>query len=320
MIGDKMSSSERSELISALSLIIIFLAALMGREMGNLYASFEEMESLEVYFDVPEEELADYLRDVLDGNEADLDVGLTITLPSVSNEGKIVTETPDYVRRWLIGLTLSAVMVRQPSVSDVEMSLYVEGQPFMNEVYIFEKEKVSYLALIDREIELKIEDLQRFRAELQNAAIMYGGEVEIGFNGMVHTHLLWLSTWLPFSTVQYPLVSIPELDYVSSGWKNIESRSIDSVGVDQNVFVSIRVGNPMRVHSVYENLTCTIYKENEMTPVGVEWKEISVAPSSSADYVFPFIFTESGTYSYSIESNSKLYVKSEDSLILSVLG
>ena len=147
-----MSTSERSELISALSLIIIFLAALMGREMGNLYASFEEMESLEVYFDVPEEELADYLRDVLDGNEADLDVGLTITLPSVSNEGKIVTETPDYVRRWLISLTLSAVMVRQPSVSDVEMSLYVEGQPFMNEVYIFEKEKVSYLGLIDREI------------------------------------------------------------------------------------------------------------------------------------------------------------------------
>jgi hypothetical protein len=318
VIGDKMSSSERSELISALSLVIIFLAALLGREMGNLYSSFEEMESLKVYFDVPEEELAGYLRDVLDGKEAYLDVGLTITLPSVSNEGEIVTETPDYVRKWLIGLTLSAVTVRQPSVSDVEMSLYVEGQPFLNEVFIFNKEKVSYLGLIDREIELKIGDLPGFRAELENAAIRYGGEVEVGFTGKVHTHLLWLSTWLPFSTKQYPLVSIPELDYVSSEWKNIESGSIGSVEVGQNVFVSIRVGNPMRFHSIYENLTCTIYIDNEMTPVAVEWKEISVAPSSSADYVFPFILDESGTYSYSIKSERKVYVKPEDSLLLSV--
>lgn len=313
-----MSASRRSELISALSLVIIFLAALMGREMGTLYASFEEMESLEVYFDVPEEELAGYLMEVLEGKEGKLDVGLTITLPSASNEGEIVTETPDYVRRWLIGLTLSAVTVRQPSVSDVEMSLSVEGRPFLNEVFIFNKEKVSYLGLIDREIRLEIEDLPGFRVELENAAIRYGGEVEIGFNGRVRTHLLWLSTWLPFSTTQYPLMSIPELYYVSSEWKNIESRSIGNVEVGQNVFVSIRVRNPMRVHSVYENLTCSIYIENEMIPMDVEWKEISVAPSSSADYVFPFIFDESGTYSYSLESKSKLYMKPEDSSHLSV--
>jgi hypothetical protein len=317
---DKMSTRERNELISALSLVIIFLAALMGKEMGNLYASFEEMESLEVYFDVPEEELADYLIGVLNGQDVDLDVGLTITLPQESNMGRIVTETPDYVRRWLISLTLSAVTVRQPSVSDVEISLYVEGQPFINEVFEFNKEKVSYLGLIDREIELKINDLERFKSELQNAAKLYGGEVEVGFNGRVQTHLLWLNTWLPFSTTQYPLVSIPELDYKSSEWKNIEGGKIDSVEVGQDVFVSIHVGNPMRVHSFYENVTCTIYKENEITPVSKKWKEISVAPTSSADYVFPFILNESGKYSYRIESNTKVYVKSEDSMLLTVAG
>jgi len=49
---------------------------------------------------------------VLGGEAADLGFGLAITLPTVDDETRLVTETPDYVRRWLISVTLSAVTVR----------------------------------------------------------------------------------------------------------------------------------------------------------------------------------------------------------------
>jgi hypothetical protein len=62
------------------------------------------------------------------------------------------------------------------------------------------------------------------------------------------------------------------------------------------VMVSVSFRNPMRVHSVRENVTCTIQRDG--MPVVSVTKEVSVAPESEAVYVFQHTPDEPGEYDY----------------------
>jgi len=292
---------ERGDIVSALTLVLIFMSIMAGREMGSFYASYEELKSLKVLFRVSEEEMSGYLRDVLSGGAPDLGFGLAITLPSVDDETKLVTETPDYARRWIISVTLSAVTVRQPSVSDVELELLVEDEVFVQETYAFRKEKVSYLGLVDRGVELRVGDTQSLRSTTMEAAGRYSGEVKVEVRGRVRAHLWFLETWLPFSTTRYPLVEAPHVLYGSSEWRGLDGVVVSSVETGQPVMASVSFWNPTRVHSLSENVTCTIHKDG--VAVASVTKEVSVAPNREAVYVFQYTPDEPGRYDYILTLN-----------------
>jgi len=291
---------DRGDIVSALTLVLIFMSIMAGREMGSFYASYDELKSLKVLFRVSEEDMSVYLRDVLIGGAPDLGFGLAITLPAVDDETKLVTETPDYARRWIISVTLSAVMVRQPSVSDVELELLVEDEAFVQETFIFPKEKVSYLGLVDRGVELKVGDTQSLRSTIMEAAGRYSGEVKMEVRGRVRAHLWFLETWLPFSTTRYPLVEVPHILYGSSEWRSLDGAPVSSVETGQPIMVSVSFRNPTRVHSIRENVTCTILMDG--VPVADVVKEVSVAPEGEAVYVFQYTPDEPGEYIYVLES------------------
>jgi hypothetical protein len=292
---------ERGDIVGALTLVLIFMSIMAGREMGSFYASYEELKSLKVLFSVSEEEMSGYLRDVLSGGAPDLGFGLAITLPAVDDETKLVTETPDYARRWIISVTLSAVVVRQPSVSDVELELLVEDEAFFHETFTFPKEKVSYLGLVDREVELRVGDTQSLRSTIIEAAERYSGEVKMEVRGRVRAHLWFLETWLPFSTTRYPLVEASHILYGSSGWRGLDGAPVNSVESGRPVMVSVSFSNPTRVHSLRENVTCTIHRDG--VPVASVTKEVSVAPDSEAVYVFQCTPDEPGDYGYTLTSD-----------------
>jgi hypothetical protein len=244
--------------------------------------------------------MSGYLRDVLTGGTPDLGFGLSITLPAVDDETKLVTETPDYARRWLISVTLSAVAVRQPSVSDVELELLVEDEAFARETFTFPKEKVTYLGLVDRGVELRVGDAQSLRSTITEAAARHSGEVKMEVRGRVRAHLWFLETWLPFSTTRYPLVYVPHVLYGSSEWRALDGAAVSSVETGRQVMVSASFSNPTRVHSIRENVTCTIHRDG--VPVADVVKEVSVAPEGEAVYVFQYTPDEPGEYVYVLAS------------------
>ena len=287
---------ERGDIVSALTLVLIFMSIMAGREMGSFYASYGELKSLKVLFRVSEEETSGYLRDVLSGGAPDLGFGLAITLPAIDDETKLVTETPDYARRWIISVTLSAVAMRQPSVSDVELELLIEDETFVQETFTFPKEKVSYLGLVDRGVELSVGDASSLRSTIMEAAGRYSGEVKMEVRGRVRAHLWFLETWLPFSTTRYPLVEVPHILYGSSEWRGLDGAAVSSVETGQPVMVTVSFSNPTRVHSLSENVTCTIHRYG--VPVASVTKEVSVAPDSEAVYVFQYAPDEPGDYGY----------------------
>lgn len=307
---------DRGDILSAVTLVLLFLSIMAGREMGNFYASYEELKSLKVLFKVSEEEMSSYLRDVLGGGSPDLDVGLTITLPAVGTETKVVTETPDYVRRWLISVTLSAVVVRQPSVSDVELELLVEDEPIVSEAFSFPREKVPYLGLVDRSIELRISDVPGLRSRIEAAVRDYSGEVKVDVRGRVRAHLWFLETWLPFSTTRYPLVDVPAVAYESSGWRSLDGVSVAGVAAGQPAMVSARFRNPTRIHSLSENVTCVVLRDS--VAVGVVTKEVRVAAGSESVYVFQFTPVEPGSYTYRLEAGARVLNADDPPSVLTV--
>lgn len=309
---------ERSDILSALTLALIFISIMAGREVGSLYASYNELRSLKVLFSVTEEEMSGYLRDVLGGDAADLGFGLAITLPAVDDETRLVTETPDYARRWLITVTLSAVTVRQPSVSDVELELLVEDEVFVRETFTFPREKVSYLGLVYRGVELRVGDAQFLRSTIAEAADRYSGEVRMEVRGRVRAHLWYLETWLPFSTTRYPLVESPSLIYGSSEWRGLDGSAVSGVEAGRPVMVSVSFRNPMRVHSIRENVTCTIIRGG--LPVAEVVKEVAVAPGGEAVYVFQYTPDEAGEYVYVLTSGGAHLNPNDSSPTLRVTG
>jgi len=299
---------QRDEIVGALILVLLFATVMIGREAGNFYASYEEMKSLKVLFKIEEEELSGYLRGVLGGETQEMGVGITVTLPSVSDEAGLVTDVPDYARRWLISVALSPVLVRQPSVSDVELQLFVEGELVADEIMPFPKVKVPYLGLIDREIEIHIDDPSRMGELIEMGARAHGGEVEVSARGRVRAHLWFLEAWLPFTTTRYPLVEPQSPVHLSSEWRTLDGRPAGSVEAGQGAYVYVRLGNPARVHSFRDNLTLLVLRDG--VQVAEVSKETPLAASSEGSYIFQFTPAEPGVYSYRLMFRDKVLVDS----------
>lgn len=302
MAGGKSSGLERDELVSVLFMALLFVIVLTGREIGKIYSGYQEVSHLSVVFRLGEEEIAGYVRDVLRGAPSDLEVGMALTLPSARSGGGVVTQLPDYARRWFISVTLSPIIVHQPEVSDMEITLLVEGETIQASRFSFEREKVSFLSLLERSVTFSIEDMDGFREAVREASEQYGGEVELTFAGRALVHILHLKEWLPFSTTRYPLVKVPHVDFVSSRWTDPEGEPVTQLLGHRSAYIQFKTSNPTRVHSLHENVTATVYREGSEEPVHTAWKIASVAPGTTATYVFQFTPENPGVYYYSLEA------------------
>lgn len=301
--NNRHSSGESwEEIVSIIQIALVFFALLAGRELGKIYTNYNEVSRLSIIFDIKEEDLADYIREVLAGNEGFLEAGLAFTLPSSKSVEGPVTETPDYVRRWFISVTLSAIIVQQPKVSDIEVQLWVEDELILTEAFSFERDEVPYRNLLKRPITLEIEDIPRFRRIIEEASERYGGEVEFKFTGQALVHVQFLKAWLPFFTARYPMVRAPHLDYLSSGWADSNNRYLEEISTGSLTYISFRLSNPTRVHSIWENVTLTVYKTGLEEAYFTAVKEVGVAGGTDATYVFPFISDEVGVYKYALEA------------------
>ena len=306
----------RDELIGVLTLVILFISVVGGREIGNYYASYQEMTRLKVLFEVTEEELSRYIVELAQGQNSDLEIGITISGTDADNPAGLVTDTPDYVNRWLIGLTVSPVVVNQPEASDVELEMLIEGTPVDEALYSFPKQKISYIHFTDRKIRLEIEDVDEFRRIVEEASKEHGGEIKVIFKGRVHMYLLFLDTWLPFSVTRYPIVEAPHLKYIDSVWRSFTQGDTSSLGVGEGGYVLVDFNNPTRLHSLREDVTCLIYRVGENEPVLSITKNVQVPPNTDGQYTFAFTLTDSGDYVYQILSEDR--VLTDNSLVLSI--
>jgi hypothetical protein len=98
------------------------------------------------------------------------------------------------------------------------------------------------------------------------------------------------------------MVRAPHLDYLSSGWADSNNRYLEKVSPGGLTFISVRLRNPTRVHSIWENVTLAVYKTGVEEAYFSAVKEIGVAGSTDATYVFPFTPDETGIYKYSLEA------------------
>ncbi len=306
----------RDDLRSVLFLLILFVSVVGGREIGNYLSTYEEMTQLKVLFEVTEEELSRFLIDSLEERDTSLDIGYSITSPRADNSIDIVISQPDYVRRWLIGVTVSPIRVNQPEASDVDFEMLVEDVVVDRALYSFPKERVNYLGLKDREIQVDIDDVEVLREIVEESAEKYAGEVKVEFRGQVNVHLLFLDTWLPFQVKRHTLVRVPYLDYEGSEWKRFDGASITSLDINEGGYVQVEVYNPTRIHSIREDYLCEYFKEGIDEPVLSVMKEVSVAPMTEGSYVFPFRFDEPGNYTYRITSGDRVIAELDNSAVL----
>ena len=305
---------QRDELIGALTLIILFVSVVGGREIGNYYASYQEMTRLKVLFEVTEEELSRYITGLVRGEDTDLEIGLIITAPGANNTADIVTSTPDYVDRWLIGLTVSPIVVNQPEASEVELEMLIEDRIVDQELYDFPKQKISFIKFTDRTMRLDIEDINEFSGIVDEASEEYGGEVKVTFEGRVHMHLLFLDTWLPFSVTRYPIVKAPHLEHIDSGWRSYTEGEVDRIGVDEGGYVLVEFRNPTRIHSLSEEVTCNIHKKGDPIPHLSITKTVQVPPNTEGQYIFQFTISEPGNYSFNVVSGDRVLTNYIESL------
>jgi hypothetical protein len=290
------------DLRTIIYIVILFVAVLVGRELGELYNSHRELSRLSVYLEVEEEEAARYLWSILSGSGSELRVGLGLSTPLASSVEGPVTQTPEYVRRWLISVIISPITVQQPEISDMDVELYVEDRLVARGRLSFVKEKVSRMKLLERTIQLPVEDEAVFKRLVMEASERYGGEVEVKIVGRALVHISFLDAWLPFSTTRYPLVGIPHLSYISSGWTDTGGRPIGSLGVGETGYIAVTVYNPTRIHTIWENLTARVYRVGEEEPVATVEKTVGVAPETRATYFLPFTPTREGIYHYQLEA------------------
>jgi hypothetical protein len=276
------------------------------------------MTKLKVLFEVTEEALSMYLVDTLHGLDTDLEIGLVISSPRADNEVNLVTDTPDYVSRWLVGLTVSPVRVNQPEVSDVEITMYIEDSLVDEALYSFPKQKISFLRFTDRVMSLEIDNIDEFSRLIDAAIKEYGGEVKVTFSGRVHTHLLLLDTWLPFNVTRYPIVEAPHLEYISSEWNSYTEGMISSLPAGIGGYILVDFNNPTRIHSLEENITCQIFRIGEATPSLSISKNVQIPPETNGQYVFSFILSDRGEYEYRIISGDNILLERGSGLILSV--
>ena len=292
----------KEELIGLVQLVIIFTAILVGREIGNIYGSYNELSKMAVNLYFSEEEMSTYLRDTIQGNNATLNVGLAVTIPGFTSTEGQVTQTPDYVRKWLISVTLSPIVVTQPEVSDVEVTFLVEGHQVLSKTYSFPRAKVGYIGFLNRVIPLTVEDEATFKKLVSDAAAAYAGEIEVTITGRARANVLFFESMLPFKTTKYPLVSPPSLVLSASGWLIIDATG-KTGKVGELASVNIKLSNPTRVHSITQDVVCRIYDEASTEPVATITKTTTAAAGTVSTYLFSFIPSRSGTYYFTLGSS-----------------
>ena len=307
---------ERDELIGALLLVFLFISVVGGRAIGNYYASYQEMTKLKILFEVTEEELSNYIVNELQGHGTNLDIGIVITGQNADNPANVATSTPDYIKRWLVGLTVSPIVVNQPEAADVELEMLIEGNVVNNKTYSFPKQTISYYKFTDRTLKLDIGDAETFKQMVNAAAAEYDGEIEVTFRGRVHMYLLFLDTWLPFTVTRYPVVHVPYLQYVDSRWMSYTSGGVSSLSVNEGGYVEVNFQNPTRMHSLREDVTCQIFKAGEDTPVLNVTKNVQIPANTDGQYVFQFTLSNPGDYTYRLVSEDRVLL--ESSVVLSV--
>ncbi|MGD0802752.1 MAG: hypothetical protein ABSA11_01600 [Candidatus Bathyarchaeia archaeon] len=299
---DKGKIVSREEILGLVQLVIIFTAILAGREIGDLYSSYGELNKMAVNLDFTEEGMSNYLRETIQGRNSTLNVGLAVTLPGFTSTEAQITQTPDYVRKWLISITLSPIVVTQPEISDVDLTFQIEGQTVLNRTYPFPREKVGYISFVRRNLTLSVEDRATFKKLVSDAAAAHAGEVEVTITGRAKANVLFFEAMLPFKTTKYPLVLPPTLRLTGSGWETMNGSSIRG-RIGDLTSVGIVLTNPTRVHSITQNVTCRIYLEGDEEPVATITKETTAAPGTESTYVFNFIPSKPGTYLYTLDSS-----------------
>ena len=165
---------------------------------------------------------------------------------------------------------------------------------------------------------LSIDDPQRFREIVLEASETYGGEVMLTLTGRAQVHVLFLKDWLPFSTTRFPLVHLPHLEYISSGWTDLNGNPVTRLQVGRGAQVAFETNNPTRVHSIHENVSVAIFDEGSDVPLHTEMKTASVAPDSTATYTFQFTPPEAGRYYYTLEAADAFNVNASSTNILIV--
>ncbi len=303
MAENKEKVVTREEIIGLVQLVIIFTAILVGREIGNLYSSYNEVSKMSVNLNFSEEDIAAYLQNAMQGKNTTLNIGLAITIPGyVGTEGQ-VTQTPDYIRKWLISITLSPIVVQQPQVSDITLSFYIEGEQVLSRTYPFPEQNVGYNSFVNRSLDLKVDDEASLRDLITKAAAEHGGEVEVTISGYAKTNVFFFESTLPFTTTRYPLVSAPSLQLLSATWQNSSGANITTSKVGDTPFVTLKLRNLTRVHSLTQNVTCVVYKEGTTEPIFTKVKTLTAAPSTDATYVIFFTPETPGIYYFSLDSN-----------------
>ncbi len=295
----------REELVGFVQLVIIFTAILAGREIGNIYGSYNELSHMSVNLALSEAATSSYLLDAMEGRATTLDVGLAITLPDFTSEEGQVTQTPDYVRKWLISVTLSPIVVTQPEVSNVELAMMIEGEQVLTESYEFPPQKVGYISFVRRNITLSVDDVEALKRLVAGGAEAHGGEVEVIITGHAKTNVLWFESDLPFTTIRYPLVRAPSLNLDESHWET-QDGSGATARVGEFTTVVTEWGNPTRFHSVTQNVTCRFYREGVAEPVATVTKTATAAAGTVSNYFFNIAPTEPGVYYYTIESMGEI--------------
>jgi hypothetical protein len=315
-MAEKEKIVSREELVGLVQLVIIFSALLVGRGVGTIYSSYGELSHMSVDLGVSEENMAGYLLDAIEGKVSELNVGMAVTIPGFTSTEGQVTETPDYVRKWLISVTLSPIVVTQPEVSDVEIAMLVEGQQVLSRTFTFPREKVGYITYLRRNITLTVDDAATFKRLVSESATAHGGEVEITLTGRAKANVYFFESMLPFRTTKYPLVLPPSLTLDVSRWETLMP-SGNTAQVGQPTPVKIELGNPTRVHSLTQNVTCTIYKEGSLEPVSVATKKTTAAAGTISTYLFSFTPREAGVYYFTLDSPG-IHLAAEDSMRLTV--
>ena len=300
----------REELIGLVQLVIIFTAILAGREIGNIYGSYNELTHLSVNLALSEAAISNYLLDAMEGRASTLDVGLAITIPDFTSEEGQVTQTPDYVRKWLISVTLSPIVVTQPEVSDVELAMFIEGEQVLTQSYEFPRQKVGYISFIRRNITLAVNDVETLKRLVADGAAAHAGEVEVIIRGRAKTNVLWFESNLPFTTIRYPLVKAPSLVLQESHWETQDGSGI-MASVGEFTTVVTKFDNPTRLHSVTQNVTCRFYREGVDEPVASVTKTATAAAGTVSTYFFNITPSEPGVYYYTLESMGRFILPGE---------
>ncbi len=315
--GDKPKEKivSREELIGFVQLVIIFTAILAGRQIGNVYSSYRELNSLSINLAFSEEAASNYLLDALQGRNSTMKIGMAMTLGGFTSQQGQVTETPDYVRKWMISVTLSPIVVTQPEVSDVDLTMSVEGKQVLSQSFAFPSQKVGYVAYLMRNMTLSVDDAETLRQQIEAGAASHAGEVQIVVQGTAKARVLWLETNLPFKTIKYPLVRAPSLVLDGTHWETQDASGATARVGEFTTAVTL-FSNPTRVHSLTQNVTCRFYKVGVNEPVTVVMKTATAAAGTVSTYFFNITPREPGEYYYTIETEGKLIVTDSTHLIV----